>query len=101
MSFNVFVIYFALSSAAIAVWIDVRFPRLAPGDLRAALVRLAMSFVAVQLTLPAASFAFRPYSPVTEAFAIATAGYVALTFAMLTTFWLVRVAQRMLGGSVR
>ena len=101
MSFNAFAVYFALSSAAIAVWIDVRFPKLAPGDFRAAIIRLAMGFVIVQLTLPATSALLSPYSALTEALGVAAVGFVVLTFAMLTVFWIVRIAQQMLRGSMR
>jgi len=87
-----------LVAAAIAVWIDVRFPRLSPDDLRAAAIRLAVAFVAAHAALPLVSYLVRPMPPAGEMTTVLAVGFVAMTFLMLAVVWIVRTLQRLLGG---
>ena len=84
-----------------AVWIDVRFPGLVPGDLRGAVIRLAVAFVAAQAVVPAASYLVQPMPPGGETTTILAVGFAAMTFLMLAVVWIVRVVQRLAGGILR
>ena len=101
VSFTSFSIFFVLVAAAIAVWIDARFPRLSPGDLRAAAIRLAVAFVAAHATVPLASYLVRPMPPAGEMTTVLAVGFVAMTFLMLAVVWIVRTLQQLAGGMLR
>ncbi|MDP8956143.1 MAG: hypothetical protein M3N24_04185 [Actinomycetota bacterium] len=101
MSFPLFAVIFASCAAGMALWIDVRFPSLSPEDLRSAFIRLVAGVAIVHLSLLAVSHLIRPLPPITEAAVMLTVGFVLLTIALLTAIWVIKVAQRMMGGSVR
>ena len=84
-----------------ALWIDVRFPRLAPEDLRAAAIRLAVAFLAAQGAVPVASYLAKPMPPGGEMTAVLSVGFLAMTFLMLAVVWIVKMMQHLLGGMLR
>lgn len=101
MTFAWFMVVFAVSGAAMALWIDNRFPGLAPESLRTALLRLVGGFLLIQLSLAAVDHMVGVFATTTRAAVVLTVAFVLLTIAFLTAIWLIKVAQRMMGGSVR
>lgn len=101
MSFTVFSICFVALSAAMALWIDARFPRLLPADLSSALVRLFVAVVVAQLAVPAARRVADLFPVVGEGALVVGVGFVALILTMLTVVWVLRLAQNLLGGTLR
>jgi hypothetical protein len=97
-----FAVTFILSAVALALWIDRRFPRLAPSELRVAFLHLTVAALANQLLdgrlagLVASSF-------VPHARVVAVVGVVLplIVYAALAAFWTLRIAQRALSGSMR
>ena len=99
MTFTAFLFVYASFAAAMAFWIDVRFPKLTPDDLRHAMIRLVVGVVVVHGSLALSEFALRPFSAPTEAWIVLGLGFALLTIGMLTTLWVLKVARGMLGGS--
>ena len=84
MNVAVLLLALILGAAAIAFWIDVRFPRLAPSELRNKLVAAVIGIALVST------------APVSAAGGVATMATLlgfflpALCFALLTSVWLIR-----------
>jgi hypothetical protein len=96
------VVAFALGAAAVALWIDLRFPKLAPRDLRGIILRAGAALLAGQLIAPVGMHVFvTPESPLLTLFAVFGFAFPALTFALLVVFWTMRSTGEFLGGHLR
>lgn len=99
MSVGVFIVAFALGSALLALWIDQRFPRLAPQTLRAALLHVGASVVVAQLVVPAGMGALdTATSAVARLSGLFGIGLPALTYSFLAAVWIMKVLHRTLRG---
>lgn len=97
----VFIAVLALSSAVLAVWVHVRFPRLAPSNLRVAVIHIVASLLAMQvMTVPAGAM-LDPDAPQRALVAIFAIVLPALVYSFLAGLWMMKVCQRMLGGALR
>lgn len=101
MSFTVFSICLVALSAAMALWIDVRFPHLVPPDLRSAAVRLFAAFLVAQLVVPATRRVASLFPGIAEGAVVIGVGFIALILTMLTVVWVLRLAHGMMGGMLR
>jgi hypothetical protein len=98
MSIQVFGIVFLLGAAAIALWLDARFPGIAPPDLRRALLRALIALGASEFLFPPVWEAALARSPALIAvFAIALP---CLTWLLLSTIWAIRQLQATLRGQM-
>ena len=93
---------FVLSAGVLAVWIDHRFPRLAPQELRPALLHLFIASLANQL-LDAPLARLIAGSSLPQSRVVATVGVVLplVVYAALAGLWTLRLAQRALSGHMR
>jgi hypothetical protein len=96
---TIFVLFLALGAAIVALWIELRFPALAPVTLRASLVHAAVAFLA----LVAVPVAFDPMlavgdSPIVVLVALFGGVFPVLVYAFLTLTWLVKPLARGLPG---
>ncbi len=99
MSVGVFLVAFALGSGALALWIDQRLPRLAPGTLRAAFIHVGASIVVAQLVVPAGMGTLgSARSGVVFLTAVFAIGLPALTYSFLAAVWIMKVLHRTLRG---
>ena len=98
MLIAVYLVMFLAGAAAIAVWIDHRFPRTAPGDLKAALVHLFVACLANQL-LDSSIGGRVAASSVPHSRLVAAIGVIfpLVVYAALAALWTIRLAQRALG----
>lgn len=101
MSFTLFAVFFVVFAAAMALWIDVRFPGLAPEAFRPALVRLVVAVVLAHLTVPVAAYLAQPLAHPGSAVVVLSTGFAAMTLLMLACLWMLKLAQGLLGGSLR
>ena len=93
------VVAFALGSAALALWVLMRFPQLAPETFRGGALHLCLAIVLGQLAvLPIQSIAVDPTGILLSLFALALP---ALIYSFLACMWLFRICQQLLGGAVR
>lgn len=97
MSVQAFGIAFLLGAGALALWVDARFPRLAPVDLRRALVRTGVAVGASRILFPPAwEAALARGSALTALFSIALP---CLTGVLLSAIWSIRQLQASMRGA--
>jgi hypothetical protein len=91
MSIHVFAILFLSGAAAIALWLDARFPGIAPPNLRAAMFRTLIALGVSRLLFPSVWEAALAQGPVLVAvFAVA---FPWLTWLLLIAIWWIRQVQ--------
>ncbi len=99
MSVTLFLVLFALGAAALALWIDVRFPRLAPSALRPALIIVGVSVLAAQLVVPPAlQYLFGTGSWPLSLVGLFCLALPALTFTFLAAIWVIKIFREALTG---
>lgn len=102
MSVGFVVVLIALGAAAIALWIDVRFPGIAPRDPRGILIHAVVAVAAGQLLVPAGmGLLLAPESEVLRLVAVFGVAFPAITYALLIGIWTIRAAQSLLSGLTR
>jgi hypothetical protein len=99
MSVTMFLVLFAVGGAALALWIDVRFPKLAPAALRPALITVGISVLAAQLLVPPAL----QYLLGTGSWPLSLVGLFCLalptlTFTFLAAIWVIKIFRGTLTG---
>jgi hypothetical protein len=90
-----FLIALTLCAAALALWINIRFPNLAPKGVRTAILHVGAAMLVGQIVVPFLH-AYIPVnaSPVVRALITTFAlGFPALVYALLTSIWVIRIAQ--------
>jgi hypothetical protein len=93
------VILFALGAAAIALWIDVRFPGIAPKDMRGIFIHGALAVAAGQLlATPSLRFVSEFESAVLTLLGVFCIAFPAIIYALLVGVWTIRNAQNFLSG---
>ncbi len=94
-----FVLFLALGAAIIALWIDLRFPRLAPMTLRANFVHAAVAFVALIIVPVAIEPMFSVgQSLIVQLVALIGIMFAVLVYGFLAFTWLVKPLARGLPG---
>jgi hypothetical protein len=96
-----FLVAFLAGAAAVAFWIDVRFRRLAPSDLRWAMAHLFVAAAANQVL--DANLGGYVASSLPQGTFIAIFGVILplVVYAALATIWVLRIAHRALSGHLR
>jgi hypothetical protein len=89
---TVFAVFFLGGAASIAVWIDVCFPRLAPGSLRGAILHVGGTIVGAQLLTPLATHLLGGSAFLTLVVTFAV-GFPALVYTLLAAIWFLRVLR--------
>jgi hypothetical protein len=91
MSIGLFAIVFLFGAGALALWVDSRFPGIAPPDLRRALFRTLIALLASRLLFPPLWAAALERGPVLIAlFAVALP---CLVWVLLSSIWSIRLLQ--------
>jgi hypothetical protein len=91
MSPGILALFLALGAAAIAVWIDVRFPGLAPETLRANFVHAAVAFVALTVVpVVVDPLLSNGHSLVVQLLALFGIVFAVLVYAFLAFTWLAK-----------
>jgi hypothetical protein len=97
MSPAVFEVAFLLGAAALALWFDMRFPSLAPSDLRRALILTGAGLLASHaLFMPAFDAAVARGQVLLGIFALALP---CLWYVLLSAIWSIRVLQASMRGA--
>lgn len=98
MNAQVFVLALAVGAGVLALWVEVRFPQLAPSGV----LRIFLNLVAAVAFLHVAeSLVTAGDRPVLRLAAVLVAALPALTYVFLSSLWVLRVMQSSLRGSVR
>jgi hypothetical protein len=100
VSIGALLLFLALGAGAIALWIYVRIGagRLAPSDLRAALIHVGVSLVVGQLAVPPLmKLVLAGESVPLTLFAVFGIAFPALVYCLLASIWMITMLQ----GSLR
>ena len=102
MSATAFPFVLALGAALLALWVHVRFPSLSAMSWRRVLVHVAFAFVVLEAFMPGAmGAALALETSAGIVLAVVGVALPALTYLFLSSLWLLRLAQGLLGGSFR
>jgi hypothetical protein len=95
MTVTQFLVALALGAGAIALWINNRFPGLAPGRMVVAFIHVGIAMVIGMALVPAIdAFVEASVSPLMRAIVITfLVGLPALIYALLTSIWIIFIAQ--------
>jgi hypothetical protein len=94
MTVHQFLVVLTLGAGLLALWINFRFPKLAPEGIWTAFVHVGAAILAGQVLLPILTHALPDLSPVAQALLITFAlGLPALVYALLASIWVIRIAQ--------
>jgi hypothetical protein len=93
MSAEAFVVCLGIGAAALALWFDARFPRLAPTSLRSALIRLGAAFAILQIPVVAVD------EPAIAQLALVFVVYLPmLTYVFLAAVWMLKMTHGLMNG---
>ena len=90
-----------LGAGAIALWIDVRFPQLAPQDMAKAVLHAAASLAVGYATSPAIRALVAYEDQRLTLLAIFGLAFPSILYCLLAGIWVIRLAQRSLSGHLR
>ena len=95
MTVTQFLVALALGAGAIALWINNRFPGIAPGRIPIVMVHVGVAMVIGIAVIPAIdAFVQASLSPLMRAIVITfVVGLPALVYALLTSIWVILIAQ--------
>ena len=95
MTVTQFLVALALGAGAIALWINNRFPGIAPGRIPIVMVHVGVAMVIGIAVIPAIdAFVQASLSPLMRAIVITfVVGLPALVYALLTSIWIILIAQ--------
>jgi hypothetical protein len=94
MSNGTFVLVLTVGAALLAVWFDLRLPKLAPVTLKRVLLHVALALVGLQL-IPGIA------ASVTMYLALFAIVLPALVYTFLTALWFIRIAQSTMASGLR
>jgi hypothetical protein len=95
MTVTEFLVALALGAGAIALWINFRFPGLAPENLRTVVIHVGVAMLVGMSVVPAIdAYVSGNVSPLVRAVVITfLVGLPALIYALLTSIWVIVMAQ--------
>lgn len=96
MSVEAFLLVLCVAGPVLALWLDVRFPGLAPEDLWRAALRLLLALAVAHLVTPALTFAIS--AGVSPGAALLMLALPAIVLFFLAMLWMMRVLQGSLYG---
>jgi hypothetical protein len=90
-----------LGAGAIALWIDVRFPRLAPQELATVVLNVAASVAVVYATGPVIQMLSASDDARVVMLGVFAIAFPSVVYCLLAGIWMIKLAQRMLSGHLR
>lgn len=90
-----------LGAAAIALWIDARFPGLAPRDLGRAVLHCIASVAVGYATTPAFQALVSNEDPRSTLLAVFALGFPSVVYCLLAGLWLIKATHQSLSGLLR
>jgi hypothetical protein len=87
-----------LGAGAIALWIDVRFPGIAPQEIAKAVLHVVASIAAVYATAPAMQTLLASDDTRVILLGAFGVGFPSIVYCLLAGLWLFKLAQRMMSG---
>lgn len=94
MTVQTFLIALTVGAGMIALWINFRFPKLAPESIRRAVVHVGAALLVGQIGLPVLHSFIADVNPMVRALlTIFVLGLPTLVYGMLSSIWVIRIAQ--------
>jgi hypothetical protein len=94
MTGSEFLIALTLGAAALALWINFRFPGIAPEQIRTAVIHVGAALLVGQAVVPLVHSLLPDMSAVAQALIMTFAiGLPALVYSLLSSIWIIRLAQ--------
>jgi hypothetical protein len=94
-------VFIGLGAGAIALWLDVRFSGLAPHDMAKAVLHVAASLAVAYATSPAIQALAASDDPRIVLLGVFGLAFPSIVYCLLAGLWVIKLAQRMLSGSLR
>jgi hypothetical protein len=94
-------IMLGVGAGAIALWIDVRFPRLAPRDVAKIVLHAAASILLGVFAARGVEALAAAEDPQLSLAAIFGLAFPAIVYSLLAAIWVIKLTQQMLGGHLR
>lgn len=91
----------ALGAGAVALWIDARFPRLAPDDVGKAILHVAASLAVGFALGPALQVLLAASDPRTILLGVFGVAFPSIVYCLLAAVWVMKLAQRAIGAHHR
>ena len=89
-----FLIALTLGAAALALWINFRFPKIAPAEFKTAVLHVAAALVVGQALVPLLHSLLPAMSPIAQALIMTfLIGLPALVYSLLSSIWIIRLTQ--------
>ncbi len=103
LSSSIFWAALLCAAAVLAIWLDVRVPRLEAASLQAAVFHAAAALLVITLVVPALSQLLLAWSETLLTIEAAAIGIVlpGFTYSLLAALWLVKLSRRALAGDLR
>jgi ABC-type uncharacterized transport system permease subunit len=90
-----------VGAGAIALWIDARFPRLAPQEMAKVVLHIALSVAVAYASSPAMKMVTASDDPRVVLLGVFGIAFPSVVYCLLAGVWLIKLAQRMLSGHLR
>jgi len=93
MTIEMFILCIAVGAGAIALWVDVRFPKLMPWSMRRLLVHIIVAIAIVYVVGPVMGFVARSGVPAANLASVFCVAFPVLVYEFLVGAWMIRLAQ--------
>jgi hypothetical protein len=101
VSAGIVTVLIGLGAGAIALWIDVRFPHLAPKEMAKAVLYAAASLALGYATSPAIQALVAYEDHRLTLLAVFGLAFPSIVYCLLAGIWVIKLAQRSLSGHLR
>jgi hypothetical protein len=93
--------FIGLGAGAIALWIDTRFPRLAPNEVAKAVLHVVASLAVAHTTGPAVQALAASDDPRIVLLGVFAVAFPSVVYCLLAGLWVIKLVQGMLSGLLR
>ena len=94
MNASEFLIALTLGAGALALWINFRFPGIAPAEIKTAVIHVGAALLVGQAVVPFVHAMLPDMSAVLQALIMTfLIGLPALVYSLLSSIWIIRLAQ--------
>lgn len=93
MSVGVVISCIAVGAASIALWVDVRFPKLMPWSLRRLLVHFVLAFLVLYAVAPMMAAVQESGIPAARLASVFAVAFPVLVYEFLVGAWMLKLAQ--------
>jgi hypothetical protein len=101
MEIPIFISSFAIGSAALALWVNARFPGFGPESARGVIAHVIGAVILGQIAARTLHLALDPSALASTLAVLFGLALPTLVYAFLSAVWMIKLAQEMFGRAVR